>query len=256
VKHNPRRRFGQNFLHDAHVIDAIIKAIHPAPEDNVLEIGPGLGALTKPLLHKLDKLTAIEIDRDLQEYLTTLREAKGKLHLIGADALKVDYSQFGSALRIVGNLPYNISTPLLLRLMDYVSHIEDMYFMLQKEVVLRMSAHPRSKAYGRLSVMLQYYCEVEYLFDVPPEAFDPEPRVDSAIVRLSPYKIPPFEAVNRDALQRIVATAFSMRRKTLKNNLKGIVSSEQLCELGIIESMRPEDISVAEYVRLAKFISN
>lgn len=255
MNHHPRKRFGQNFLHDAHVIDAIVKAIHPMPHDNVLEIGPGLGALTQPLLQVLDHLNAVEIDRDLQEHLKRLPIAQDKFHLIGGDALKVDYSQFGSHLRIVGNLPYNISTPLLLRLLEYAPFIKDMYFMLQKEVVMRMAASHGTKAYGRLSVMMQYECEVVHVFDVPPEAFDPPPKVNSAIVRLIPYKQSPFEAVDRKVLEQVVARAFSMRRKTLRNNLKGLVSTEELNQLGIIDSKRPEDISISEYVHLAKFIS-
>jgi 16S rRNA (adenine1518-N6/adenine1519-N6)-dimethyltransferase len=178
------------------------------------------------------------------------------LNIISADALTIDYSQFGSQLRIVGNLPYNISTPLLIYLLPYLVHIDDMYFMLQKEVVERMAAAPGTKDYGRLSVMLQYFCEVEHLFDVPPEAFNPKPKVDSAIVRLTPYRSSPFESVDKDSLERIVASSFAMRRKTLNNNLKGIIAASQLHELGIDSNKRPEQISIAEYVQLAKFISN
>lgn len=255
MKHNPRKRFGQNFLHNPHIIDDIVHAINPQPQDNVLEIGPGLGALTKPLLRRLDKLTAIEIDRDLYQYLHELPTAQGSLELISADALEVDYSQFGRQLRVIGNLPYNISTPLLIHLIQFSSYIEDMYFMLQKEVVERMAASPCSKAYGRLSVLLQYHCEVTHLFDVPPEAFNPPPKVDSAVVCLRPYKISPFDKVDTEALKQLVASAFAMRRKTLTNNLKGILSLEQLAALGIDGNRRPEQLSVAEYVQLAKFIS-
>lgn len=255
MRHSPRKRFGQNFLQSRQVIDDIIQAINPQPTDNVLEIGPGLGALTQPLLRRLDRLTAVEIDWDLQQYLAELPIAQGKLHLISDDALKIDYSQFGTSLRVVGNLPYNISTPLLLRLLRYTPFIEDMYFMLQKEVVDRMAAEHGVKAYGRLSVMLQYHCEVEHLFDVPPEAFDPAPKVDSAIVRLTPYQTSPFEEVPVDQLESIVASSFAMRRKTLTNNLKGIISVDELHDLGIDGGRRPEQISVAEYVQLAKFIS-
>lgn len=255
MRHSPRKRFGQNFLQNKHIIDEVLHAINPQPDDNVMEIGPGLGALTQPLLRRLNKLTAVEIDRDLQQYLASLPIAQGKLNLISADALTIDYSQFGSNLRIVGNLPYNISTPLLIHLLQFVSYIEDMYFMLQKEVVDRMAASPGTKAYGRLSVMLQYHCEVEHLFDVPPEAFDPQPKVDSAIVRLIPYRSSPFKPVDVEQLERIVANSFSMRRKTLTNNLKGIVSIAELNEMGIDGGKRPEQISVAEYVQLAKFIS-
>lgn len=255
MRHSPRKRFGQNFLQNQHVIQAILQAINPQPEDNVLEIGPGLGALTQPLLRRLSRLKAVEIDTDLQQYLSELPIAQGKLHLIADDALNIDYSQFGKHLRVVGNLPYNISTPILLCLLGYTSFIEDMYFMLQKEVVDRMAASPGCKAYGRLSVMLQYHCEVEHLFDVPPEAFDPQPKVDSAMVRLIPHRDSPYEVVAVDQLQRLVASAFAMRRKTLTNNLKGLVSIAELNALGIDGGKRPEQISVSEYVQLAKFVS-
>lgn len=256
MRHSPRKRFGQNFLQNRHIIDEILRAINPQAKDNVLEIGPGLGALTQPLLRKLDHLTAVEIDTDLQQYLAQLPIAQGKLHLISADALTIDYSQFGPDLRVVGNLPYNISTPILIHLLQFTSFIQDMYFMLQKEVVDRMAAAPGTKAYGRLSVMLQYHCDVEHLFDVPPEAFDPQPKVDSAVVRLIPFQTSPFEAVAVEQLEQLVASAFAMRRKTLTNNLKGIISFAQLTDLGIDGGKRPEQISVAEYVQLAKFISN
>lgn len=255
MRHIPRKRFGQNFLQSKHVIEDILRSINPQAEDNVLEIGPGLGALTEPLLRRLNHLTAVEIDTDLQAYLSELPIAQGKLNLIGADALTIDYSQFGEKLRVIGNLPYNISTPLLLRLVRYAPYIEDMHFMLQKEVVERMAAVPGTRDYGRLTVMLQYHCEVEHLFNVPPEAFDPAPKVDSAIVRLLPYSKSPFDVVAVEDLERLVASAFAMRRKTLNNNLKGIISAEQLLELGIDGSRRPEQITVAEYVQLAKFVS-
>jgi 16S rRNA (adenine1518-N6/adenine1519-N6)-dimethyltransferase len=255
VRHSPRKRFGQNFLQNQHVIHDILRAIHPQSEDNLLEIGPGLGALTEPLLRHLNHLTAIEIDTDLQKYLSELPKVQDKLQVIAADALTVDYSQFGSQLRIAGNLPYNISTPLLIHLLQFTAYIDDMHFMLQKEVVARMAAQPGTKAYGRLSVMLQYHCVVEHLFDVPPEAFDPQPQVDSAMVRLVPHHISPFDPVSVHQLERLVASAFAMRRKTLNNNLKGIISVEQLHTLGIDGSKRPEQISVSEYVQLAKFVA-
>lgn len=256
MKHNPRKRFGQNFLHNQQVIEDILRAINPQAEDNVLEIGPGLGALTQPLLRRLARLRAVEIDWDLQKFLSELPIAQGKLELIAADALTVDYSQFGSNLRIIGNLPYNISTPLLIHLLGFTTYIEDMYFMLQKEVVDRMAAVPGTKAFGRLSVVLQYFCEVECLFYVPPEAFDPKPKVESAIVRLVPYRNSPHEAIDFKQLEQVVAKSFAMRRKTLANNLKEIISSEKIRELGIDPGKRPEQITVAEYVQLAKFISN
>lgn len=256
MAHRPRKRFGQNFLQNRQIIDNIIRALNLNPGDNVLEIGPGMGALTQPLLSILDKLTAVEIDTDLQALLAAMPQTHGKLTLIDADALKVDYSQFGDQLRVIGNLPYNISTPLLLRLLRHAAHIDDMHFMLQKEVVERIAAGPGSKAYGRLSVMLQYYCEVEHLFNVPPTAFHPQPKVDSAIVRLTPYSISPYPHVEFESLESLVACAFSMRRKTLANNLKPIINAAGLTDLGIDPGLRPEQISVSQYVLLARFVSN
>lgn len=256
MKHSPRKRFGQNFLQSQPVISAIISAINPQTKDNMLEIGPGLGALTLPLMARLERLSAVEIDRDLQQYWLEKPEALGVLTLIAADALEVDYGLLGPQLRIVGNLPYNISTPLLIRMLEFSSSIEDMHFMLQKEVVSRITAVPGTKAYGRLSVMLQYHCEVEYLLDVPPEAFEPRPKVDSAVVRLVPYKTSPYEVVEVAQLASLVASAFAMRRKTLANNLKGILSAQQLTDLGIDPVRRPEQITIAEYVRMVKFVSN
>ncbi len=254
MAHRARKRFGQNFLQNQDIITNIIRSLNLQATDNVLEIGPGLGALTQPLLKTLNQLTAIEIDRDLQAHLAQMHGACGKLTVIDADALTVDYNQFGEHLRVIGNLPYNISTPLLLRLLHYSSHIEDMHFMLQKEVVNRMAANPGCKAYGRLSVMLQYYCDVEQLFDVPPEAFNPQPKVDSAVVRLTPHTASPYPSVRFADLERLVACAFSMRRKTLANNLKPLISASKLSELGIDPVRRPEQISVMEYVIITSAI--
>ena len=254
--HRPRKRFGQNFLQNHHFIDQILRAFHPLPADNVLEIGPGLGALTQPLLRVLDSLTAIEIDTDLQTHLAQMPKAHGMLNVIGADALTIDYSQFGEQLRIIGNLPYNISTPLLMHLLQYASHIDDMYFMLQKEVVERLAASPGSKTYGRLSVVVQFLCEVEELFTVPSTAFYPQPKVESAVIRLIPYKVSPYPSVKFADLERLMASAFSMRRKTLANNLKPLVSASDLLALGIDPTKRPEQISVTDYVHIAKFITN
>lgn len=254
MAHRARKRFGQNFLQNPQIIDNIIRSLNLQSEDNVLEIGPGLGALTQPLLKKLQRLTAIEIDRDLQAHLAEMPDAKEKLTIIDADALTIDYTQFGERVRVIGNLPYNISTPLLLRLLHYTSHIDDMHFMLQKEVVNRMAAEPGCKAYGRLSVMLQYYCEVEQLFDVPPEAFDPQPKVDSAVVRLTPHATSIYPEVEFAALEQLVACAFSMRRKTLANNLKPVMSATELTAFGINPVLRPEQISVMDYVRLAQHV--
>jgi 16S rRNA (adenine1518-N6/adenine1519-N6)-dimethyltransferase len=256
MEHRPRKRFGQNFLQNQLVINDILHAFNPQPCDKVLEIGPGLGALTKPLLRTLNTLIAIEIDTDLQELLRVMPEAQEKLELINADALTVDYGQLGDNLRIIGNLPYNISTPLLMHVLRYTTHIDDMHFMLQKEVVERLAAEPGSKTYGRLSVVVQYKCEVEQLFIVPPTAFHPQPKVESAIVRLTPYRVSPFPVVNFTELERLVACAFSMRRKTLANNLKPLISAADLISLDIDPTRRPEQISVTEYVQIAKFITN
>lgn len=256
MNHRPRKRFGQNFLQNRHIIADILNAAHLHQDDKVVEIGPGLGALTQPLLKQLKHLIAIEIDTDLQAHLATLPVAADKLDIVPADALTVDYSQWGGELRILGNLPYNISTPLLLHLLNYAQWIEDMHFMLQKEVVMRLAAQPGTKAYGRLSVMVQYHCEVEHLFDVPPEAFHPKPKVDSAIVRLVPYRTSPYPIVDINTLEQLVAQAFSMRRKTLANNLKPMFSAAQLTELGVDPIARPEQIVVIDYVRLAKFMVN
>jgi 16S rRNA (adenine1518-N6/adenine1519-N6)-dimethyltransferase len=256
VSHRPRKRFGQNFLQSPQIIAQIIASLTIDPNDRIIEIGPGQGALTRPLLQRLNHLTAIEIDRDLQAALSGLSGSEGRLTLINADALTIDYGQLGSELRIVGNLPYNISSPLIFHLLTFIPYIADMHFMLQKEVVERLAAPPGTRDYGRLSVMIQYFCEVEYLFDVPPEAFYPIPRVDSAIVRLTPWRVSPFPSVAFDKLQTLVARAFSMRRKTLANNLKSFVSLDILKDVGIDPGLRPEQISVMDYVRLAKIMPN
>lgn len=255
MNHRPRKRFGQNFLQDGAIIDRILNALHVHEDDNVIEIGPGLGALTQPLLKRLKKLTAIEIDRDLQSYLSNLAIAENKLQLIPADALTVDYNQLGLAQRIVGNLPYNVATPLILYLLNYSSNISDMYFMLQKEVVSRLAAQAGTKAYGRLTIMVQYYCEVEFLFDVPPEAFHPKPKVDSAVVKLTPYTNSPYEKIDVNVLEKVVAQAFGMRRKTLANNLKPLISAAELSEIGIDPYARPEQITLKEYIKLAKHLN-
>ncbi len=256
MQHRPRKRFGQNFLQDRAIIDAILRAFHPTENDHVIEIGPGLGALTQPLLRILNHLTAVEIDRDLHEPLQNLPNAEQRLRLISADALTINYRELGNDLRVIGNLPYNISTPLILHLLDYKDSIQDMHFMLQKEVVERIAAQPGTKAYGRLTVMVQYHCEVEHLFNVGAEAFFPQPKVESAIVRISPYQTSPYLQVNTQDLERLVAQAFGMRRKTIANNLKPYFQASVLSELGIDPGLRPEQISIADYVKLAKNLPN
>jgi 16S rRNA (adenine1518-N6/adenine1519-N6)-dimethyltransferase len=253
--HQPRKRFGQNFLHDLSVISKLSRAINAKPSDNMVEIGPGQGALTEPLLQTLNHLNAVELDRDLIPLLQS-KFTPEQLTIHSADALKFDFSQlFGEqALRVVGNLPYNISTPLLIHLLSYQQNIKDMHFMLQLEVVDRLAAVPGNKNYGRLSVVSQYFCQVDKLFNVPPGAFNPPPKVMSAIVRLEPRVFS--EVASDEALfQKLVKTAFAQRRKTLRNNLKQLFDSEQLEQIsaatGVNLADRPEQISVKEYVMLA-----
>jgi 16S rRNA (adenine1518-N6/adenine1519-N6)-dimethyltransferase len=252
-RHVARKRFGQNFLIDARVIDAIIELIAPRRDDTVIEIGPGLGALTAPLLQRLAHLHAVEIDRDLVARLRR-RFSSDRLSIHAGDALVFDFGRLavaGRKFRIVGNLPYNISTPLLFRLERFAGRVRDMHFMLQKEVVERLVAAPGSADYGRLSVLLQYRFVMDRLLDVPPESFDPAPKVDSAVVRLIPRD--PVRRAARDEARfaMLVAAAFSQRRKMLRNTLKGLVDETELACLGIAPTARAEELSVADYVRLA-----
>jgi len=252
--HRARKRFGQNFLVDGNVIDQIVGAINPRPGEQIVEIGPGKGALTARLADRTDRLRVIELDRDLVPWLIVQFERHRDFKLFQADAMKFDFAslvQDGEPLRIVGNLPYNISTPLIFHLLSFSGQVKDMHFMLQKEVVKRMAAEPGTKAYGRLSIMVQYYCQVEALFEVPPGAFDPAPKVDSAVVRLSPYAQLPAPADNFRTLDRLVNVAFQQRRKTLRNALKQLVPAEHLDSLPVDVSLRPEALSLADYVRLA-----
>jgi len=261
MKHIPRRRFGQHFLVSPGVIRKIVEAIAPQVGDTVVEIGPGLGALTAPLLERLDHLHVIEIDRDL---IARLRERfpSERLTIHAGDALAFDFSAFKSAgrLKVVGNLPYNISTPLLFHLARYADQIAEMHFMLQKEVVDRMVAAPGSAAYGRLSVMLQYRFRMERLCVVPPGAFDPPPQVDSALVRMIPvdFAKAPSETVVRDAalFARLVMAAFSQRRKMLRNTLREFGGEACLAKLGIPPTARAEELSVADFVRLANAVKS
>ena len=249
--HRPRKRFGQHFLTDPGIIEAIVRSIAPTQADVVVEIGPGKGAITTPLLARAGTLHAIEIDRDLAASLRACNADNANLHLHQADALRFDYSSLGDSLRIVGNLPYNISTPLLFRLLEYRERILDMHFMLQKEVVDRMAATPGSRAYGRLSIMLGCHFEMEALFDVDQSAFDPPPAVTSAIVRLLPLPAGTYDIHNEARLSQLVATAFSQRRKTIRNSLRQVVDEARLRSVGIDPGLRPEAVSIAEYVQLA-----
>jgi 16S rRNA (adenine1518-N6/adenine1519-N6)-dimethyltransferase len=251
--HRPRKRFGQNFLQNKAIIDQIVSSLHIQSEDQFIEIGPGLGALTQSLLRVLPKLTAIEVDTNLQLFLQENASNWGQLDLISADALSLNYANFGTNLRIVGNLPYNISTPLILHLLSFVENIQDMHFMLQREVVQRLAGQPETKAYGRLSIITQFFCEVTPLFEVPPDAFYPKPKVFSTVVRLKPHPTTIYPKVEVRALQRLVAQAFSMRRKTIVNNLKSFLSAGELENLDINPQSRPEQISILDYVRITNF---
>ena len=255
MTHQPRKRFGQNFLHDPGVIRRIVDSIHPRPSDHLVEIGPGQGALTRPLLEACGRLDVVELDRDLIAPLQQQLADVGELQVHQADALRFDFCALqpenGPLLRVVGNLPYNISTPLLFHLMSQAACIEDMHFMLQKEVVQRMVAAPGSKDYGRLTVMLAYYCEAEMLFTVGSGAFFPAPKVDSAIVRLRPHRQPPVEVQDPALFAQLVAQAFSQRRKTLRNNLKGWLSAEAITALDIDPGIRAERLGLAQFARLS-----
>jgi len=257
--HTARKRFGQNFLVSPGIVRKIIGAIAAKPADLVVEIGPGLGALTAPLLECVKHLHVVEIDRDLIARLKTTYPPE-RLTIHEGDALEFDFATLGSQLRIVGNLPYNISTPLLFHLAAYAGRVRDMHFMLQKEVVDRMVADPGGSDYGRLSVMLQYRFEMERLFVVPPGAFNPAPKVDSAIVRLIPRKLmrsgipgdgAGATAMSEETFARVVTAAFSQRRKMLRNTLRELIGEDGLAALGIKPTARAEELSVADYVRLA-----
>lgn len=254
--HKARKRFGQNFLTDAGIIERIVNAINPQPSDRLIEIGPGLGALTCPILERCGQLEVIEIDRDIPALLQKNCGHKGKLVIHNTDVLTFDFSQATEPrqLRIIGNLPYNISTPIIFHLVEYIQMIRDMHFMLQKEVVNRLAAMPGSKAYGRLSIMAQYHFRVTPLFLVPATAFDPRPKVESAIVRLVPHSESPLQANNLQAFQQLISTAFSQRRKTLKNVLKTVCSEETIRSAGLDPATRPEQISLNEYVNLCNII--
>ncbi len=252
-QHRARKRFGQHFLHDRGVINHIVTALAPRPDDRIVEIGPGTGALTRELLARIGHLDAVELDRDLVARLRSEFPAD-KLTLHSADALKFDFCQLtrsGQKLRLVGNLPYNISTPLLFHLLDQAGCIQDMLFMLQKEVVTRLSAAPGGKDYGRLSVMIQYRCTVEKLFDVASGAFTPPPQVDSAVVRLVPHAAAPVAVHDPDRFARLVQAAFASRRKVLRNTLKNFLGAGEMLALGIDPTRRAETLTLAEFAALS-----
>ena len=254
--HRARKRFGQNFLHDSFVIESIVDAINPREGEALVEIGPGLAALTEPVCERISHLTVVELDRDLADRLEQHPFLQQKLTVHRGDALKTDFRQFAPAaqrLRVFGNLPYNISTPIIFHLLEQLDVIADMHFMLQKEVVDHLAAEPGTKAYGRLTVSVQQACAVEPVLLVPPGAFTPPPKVESAVVRLSPYQQPPHPVHCRKTLQKLCLVAFNQRRKTIRNNLKDIIGSEQLESLGIDPGARPETLTIADYCRLANW---
>ena len=255
MKHIARKRFGQNFLTDKFVLDAIIEAINPEPGQAMVEIGPGLAAMTALILKRLPHMHVVELDRDLVVRLEKAFPPE-KLTIHSGDALKFDFGQIpvpeGQKLRVVGNLPYNISSPLLFHLAEFAHLIEDQHFMLQKEVVERMVAEPGSKVYGRLSVMLQWRYDMSLLFIVPPTAFDPPPKVDSAIVRMIPTRRK--LACDGATLEAVVTKAFSQRRKVIRNCVAGMFTEAQLVEAGIDPQTRPETVSLEQYVALANLL--
>jgi 16S rRNA (adenine1518-N6/adenine1519-N6)-dimethyltransferase len=253
MKHVAKKRFGQNFLTDQAIITCLVDAINPQNEETIVEIGPGLGALTKPLLKKINHLHVVEIDRDIVSWMQN-EYAKDSVTIHNVDALKFQFTSLGKNLRVVGNLPYNISTPILFHLLDNLPHITDMHFMLQKEVVERMVATPSTPAYGRLSVMLQYHLAMEYLITVPPEAFEPAPKVESAFVRCVPHATLPFIAKDEALFAKIVLAAFGQRRKTLRNTLKGLLDDTGFIALNINPQLRAENLNVAQFVAISNYL--
>jgi 16S rRNA (adenine1518-N6/adenine1519-N6)-dimethyltransferase len=257
--HIPRKRFGQHFLSDQVIIHRIAAAIAPRPQDHLVEIGPGQGALTLPVLKLAKRMDAVELDRDLIEPLQDRCRHAGELIVHESDVLEFDFASLyrdGQKLRVIGNLPYNISTPLIFHLLEYGSIISDMIFMLQKEVALRLAAKVSTNDYGRLSVMVQYYCRVEYLFDVPPTAFYPPPKVDSSIIQLVPYQQLPHQATDPALFATVVKQAFSQRRKTLRNSLKSMMTDDIWAMLPISSTARAENLSVGEFVQIANLLAS
>jgi 16S rRNA (adenine1518-N6/adenine1519-N6)-dimethyltransferase len=252
--HKARKRFGQNFLTDHSIIENIVAGLHIEQGDHFVEIGPGKGALTEVLLMSGVQLDIIELDRDLVELLKEKFKAQTNIRIFSADALQFDFSELQESdtkLRVIGNLPYNISTPLLFYLFEKFTCIKDMHFMLQKEVVDRICADPGSKRYGRLSVMSQYYCSVESLFEVAPECFTPTPKVISAVVKLIPHSRPPVQVKSVTSLNKVVKQAFSQRRKTVRNSLKSLISEENIRALSIDPGLRAESISLNDFAKLS-----
>lgn len=260
-QHRPRKRFGQNFLQDSNIIDQIVGAISPQFTDTMVEIGPGMGAITEHLVDQVQQLAVVELDRDLIPNLRISFATRKNFHIYEGDALKFNYGQLPQELhceqiRVVGNLPYNISTPLLFHLLSFSDMVKDMHFMLQKEVVERMAAAVGDSAYGRLGIMIQYHCKVEPLFTVPPQAFNPPPKVESAIVRLVPHQTKPVTTQSPKQLNKIVTAAFNQRRKTVRNALKAFADDALLSQAEIDPNQRPEQISLAQYATLTDLYLN
>lgn len=255
--HKARKRFGQNFLHDHGVIRRIVACIAPKKGQRIVEIGPGKGALTEGIISVTERMDVVELDRDLIPILKVNLFRYPELTVHEADAMKFDFSTLANdeqSIRVVGNLPYNISTPLIFHLLSQADVIEDMHFMLQKEVVDRLAARPGDNLYGRLSVMAQYYCAVDSLFVVGPESFDPAPKVDSAIVRMTPYKTLPHSTDDVSKLEEVVRVGFQQRRKTLRNNYKGVLDQDDFDALGIDPGLRPERLDVADFVAITNYL--
>ena len=249
--HRPRKRFGQHFLNDPGVIADIVQTIAPDSKDTIVEIGPGPGAITVPIAARCRNLHAIELDRDLARALSARFRNDEHVIVHQADALTFDFGSLGTDLRVIGNLPYNVSTPLLFYLLEQRACIRDMHFMLQQEVVARMTAEPGTKAFGRLGIMLGCYFDIEAIFDVEPAAFEPPPAVTSTVVRLLPLPDDEVRIRNPALLSSIVASAFSQRRKTLRNALKNVCSEKDLDDLQIDTALRPENVDIGDWVRLA-----
>ncbi len=257
IHHKAKKRFGQNFLHDPTVIGRIVSTINPKPGDNLIEIGPGPGALTQPVLKQCGKMRVIELDREVIPKLKMFCLGDGELEVIESDALKIDFQQFveqPGTLRVIGNLPYNISTPLMFHLFSQISAIQDMHFMLQKEVVDRLCAVPGNKDYGRLSIMAQYYCQPEFMFVVKPGAFNPPPKVDSAIIKLTPKPQQAIERTDVKLLNEVVTSAFSLRRKTIRNSLKKYLTNDDFDSLELNPGERAENLSPDQFIASANHL--
>lgn len=266
LNHTPKKRFGQNFLHDTGIIRQIVDGVCLSRTDNLLEIGPGLGALTEPLLAEVDGMTVIELDRDLANALKINIGANSHADftIINDNAMDIDYRQLAErvgkgAFRVVGNLPYNISTPILFRLLQFSDVIVDMHFMLQKEVVDRITAEPNTKAYGRLSVIMQYHCMADYLLTVPNGAFNPPPKVTSAVFRLTPFAVKPLQAQDEKLFETVVRETFNHRRKTLRAIFKNVstlpkLNDDDFAKVDISPTARPETLSVADFVHLSDVV--